>query len=244
MAPFSLDTLIGDIERQATSPLERLGAAVSTSDEAHAVCDDLVGRFVDDARRAGCSWSEIGGVLGVSKQAAQQRFHAPGAEPWPPAFREDAQRALARAGEHAQRLGHPYLGTEHVLLALVEQDDSLAGNVLADLEVTPAAVEQAIDRLAARASAAGRTIGVSGRVKRALDQARREGRRLGHRCPGAEHLLLVLAADEDGAASRILHELGVTSTRLRDALAARLGPDADELVSRLTRPRGRLRRRR
>ncbi len=244
MPPFSLETLIGDIERQATDPLERLGAALSTSDEAHAVCDDLVGRFVEDARRAGCSWSEIGGVLRVSKQAAQQRFHSLGTEPWPPGFREDAQRALARAGEHAQQLGHPYLGTEHVLLALVEQDDSLAGNVLADLDVTLEAVEQAIDRLEARGSASGRTIGVSGRVKRALDQARREGRRLGHRCPGAEHLLLVLAADEDSAASRILEGLGVTSTRLRDALAARLGPDADELVSRLTRPRGRLRRRR
>ena len=46
------------------------------------------------------------------------------------------------------------------------------------------------------------------------------------------------------AASRILHELGVTPARLRDALAARLGPDADEIVSRLTRRRGRLRRRR
>ena len=244
MAAFSLETLIGDIERQATGPLERLSAAVSTSDEAHAVCDDLVGRFVDDARRAGCSWTEIGGVLGVSKQAAQQRFHSPGDEPWPPDFREDAQRALARAGEHAQRLGHPYLGTAHVLLALAEQDDSLAGTVLADLEATPAAVEQAIDRLAARGSPSTGTIGVSGRVKRALYQARREGRRLGHRCPGAEHLLLVLAADEDGIASRVLLELGVTPARLRDALAARLGPDADELVSRLTRPRGRLRRRR
>ena len=105
--------------------------------------------------------------------------------------------------------------------------------MLADLGATPTAVEQAIDRLAARGSTSGGTIGVSGRVKRALDQARREGRRLGHRCPGAEHLLLVLAADEDGIASRVLHELGVTPTRLRDALAARLGPDADELVSRL-----------
>jgi Clp amino terminal domain, pathogenicity island component len=244
MQPLSLETLVRDVERQASGPLERLGAAVSTSDEIHAVCDDLVGRFVDEARRAGCSWTDIGGVLGVSKQAAQQRFPSVGAEAWPPGFREDAQRALAGAGEHARRFGHPYLGTEHVLLALTDQDDSLAGRVLADLDVTPRAVEQAIDALAARGTAPVGAIGVSGRVKRALDQARREGRRLGHRCPGAEHLLLVIAADENGAAARVLHGLGVTTTRLRDALAARLGPDVDELAARLTRSRRRVGRRR
>jgi hypothetical protein len=244
MRSLSLEALIEDVERQASSPLERLGAAVSTSDDLHATGDDLVLRFVEDARRGGCSWTEIGGVLGVSKQAAQQRFPSTGSGVWPGGFREDAQRALGVAGEHARRLGHPYLGTEHVLLALAEQTDSLAGHVLADLEVTPTAVERAIDGLAARGTSSADPIGVSGRVKRALEHARREGHRLGHRCPGAEHLLLVLSTDEDGAAARILAQLGVTSARLRDALAVRLGPDADELVARLTRPRGRLRRRR
>jgi hypothetical protein len=244
MRSFSLEALIEHVERQASGPLERLGTAVSTSDDLHAIGDDLVGRFVEDARRGGCSWAEIGGVLGVSKQAAQQRFPSAGAQVWPVGFREDAQRALAAAGEHARRLGHPYLGTEHVLLALAEQTDSLAGRVLADLEVTSATVERAIDGLAARGTPSAGPIGVSGRVKRALEHARQEGRRLGHRCPGAEHLLLVISTDEDGAAARILLGLGVPPARLREALAARLGPDAEELVARLIRPRGRLRRRR
>jgi hypothetical protein len=244
MQPLSLETLIEDVERQASGPLKRLGAAVSTSAEIHAICDDLVGRFVEDARREGCSWTEIGGVLGVSKQAAQQRFPSAGSEAWPVAFREDAQRALGTAGEHARRFGHPYLGTEHVLLALSEQTDSLAGHVLADLEITPAAIEKAINGLAVRGERATEPIGVSARVKRALEQARREGRRLGHRCPGAEHLLLVLSADEDVAAARILLGLGVTPARIRETLAARLGPDADDLAARLTAPRSRLRRRR
>jgi hypothetical protein len=244
MHSFSLEALIEDVEREASGPLARLGTAVSTSDDLHAIGDDLVGRFVEDARRGGCSWAEIGGVLGVSKQAAQQRFPSAGAQVWPVGFREDAQRALAAAGEHARRLGHPYLGTEHVLLALAEQADSLAGRVLADLGVTPAKVERAIDGLAARGSPLASGIGVSGRVKRALEHARREGRRLGHRCPGAEHLLLVLSTDDDGAAARILVGLGVPPARLRESLAARLGPDAEELVARLIRPRRRLRRRR
>jgi Clp amino terminal domain, pathogenicity island component len=244
MISLSLETLIAHVERRASEPLGRLSVAVSTSQELDAVGDVLIGRFVADARHAGCSWAEIGGALGVSKQAAHQRFPSAGAGPWPAAFCEDAQRALAAAGEHARRLGHAYLGTEHVLLALAEQHDSLAGRVLADLQVTPHAIEQQIDTLVARGAPSSGAIGVSGRVKRALEQARREGRRLGHRCPGAEHLLLVVAADSDAAAARILDRLEVTPTQLRDTLAARLGPDADELATRLTRSRPRLRRRR
>jgi hypothetical protein len=240
----TLEQLIADVERDAAEPLARLGAAVSVNDEIRGVGEDLVGRFVDRARAAGCSWSEIGGVLSVSKQAAQQRFSSPAAAAWPPSFREDAQRALAAAGEHARRLGHPYLGTEHVLLALAEQDDWLAGRVLADLDVTPSRVSHAIAALAGAGTPSVAPIGVSGRVKRALEQTRREGRRLGHRCPGGEHLLLVLAADADGAAARILSELGAPPARLRETLATRLGPDADELVARLMRPARGLRRRR
>lgn len=243
MQVLSVDVLALEIESQESDPLRRVRAAVSTSEDLHAVGDDLVGRFVAHARQEGCSWTQIGSVLGVSKQGAQQRypFFSAGS---PPAFREDARRALAAAGEHAQRLGHPYLGTEHVLLALAEQDDSLAGHVLGDLEVTPSSVEAGIDHRPGRAALSGTTVGMSGRVKRALDEARREGLRLGHRCPGSEHLLLVLAADADCAAAQILAELDVTPTRVRDALVARLGPDADELVAQLMRPRPRHRLRR
>ena len=243
MRGMSVEQLVADVEQGASEPLARLGAAVSTADELRVLGDDLIGRFVDDARAAGSSWTQIGEVLGVSKQAAQQRFPALGSHAWPPAFRADAQRALAAAGAHAQRFGHAYLGGEHVLLALSEQDDTLAGQVLADLDVAPEAVERAIAAIAVRGEPSRGPIGMSGRVKRALDQARREGRRLGHRCPGAEHLLLALHADADGAAARILGDLGVTPSRLHDALAARLGPDADELTARLRRPRSRLRRR-
>lgn len=55
-------------------PLDQLRAAVSLSVDLAARADELTGYFVDAARRAGCSWKEIGSVLGVSKQAAQQRF--------------------------------------------------------------------------------------------------------------------------------------------------------------------------
>jgi Clp amino terminal domain, pathogenicity island component len=244
MASFSLETLITDVEQRASEPLDRLRVAVSKSHELHALGDDLIGRFVSDARRAGCSWAEVGDALGVSKQAAHQRFPTTGAEAWPPAFREDAQRAMGAAAEHARRLGHDHLGTEHRLLALAEQADSLAGRVLGDLELTPGSIELQLDTLVARGNPSSGTVSVSARGKRALEQARRDARRLGQRCPGSEHLLIALAADTDGAAARILHELDVTAARLRDALAARLGPDAHELADLVTRRHTRLRRRR
>jgi hypothetical protein len=244
MQSLSLEVLVAGVEQDASEPLDRVRQAVSTSQELSALGDDLIGRFVADARRAGCSWAEVGRVLGVSKQAAHQRFPAAGAGPWPAAFREDAQRAMGAAAEHARRLGHASLGSEHVLLALAGQADSLAGRALGDLEVTPRAIECEIDALVARGAASHGTIGVSARVKRALEHARREARRLGHRCPGAEHLLLVLAADSDGAAAQILHRLEVTPAQLRDTLAVRLGPDAHEIADRLTGRHGRLRRRR
>src|SRR3954452_19794498 len=137
MASLSLETLITGVEQRASEPLHRLIVAVSTSRELHALGDDLIGRFVSEARRAGCSWAEVGDALGVTKQAAQQRFPAMGAEAWPPAFREDAQRTMGAAAEDARRLAHGRLGAEHMLLALAEQTDSLAGRVLCDLELTP-----------------------------------------------------------------------------------------------------------
>jgi hypothetical protein len=243
MQDASLERLTREIDAHALDPLARVSAAISASDHLRSVGDDLVGRFVEQARGDGCSWTQIGSALGVSKQAAQQRYPT-ARESWAPRFRDDAQRALVAAGAHAQQAGHPYLGTEHILLALAEQDDSLAGRVLGDLDVTPSAVERAIGTRTPGRTPSTTTIGLSPRVKRALEQARREGLRVGHRCPGAEHLLLVLMADADSAASRMLGDLGVTPTTLRDALVARLGPDADDLIERLARPHRRVRRRR
>src|SRR3954470_1163441 len=119
----TVDQLAQDVVARAASdePLMRLSAAVLTAEDVRDRADELLDRFVEAARAAGHSWTEIGGVLGVTKQAAQQRFVPPGAS--------DFAALLALAERHARSFGHHYIGTEHVLLALLE-DTGLAADAL------------------------------------------------------------------------------------------------------------------
>src|ERR1700694_2615658 len=72
--PVRLDDLIEAINKTHSDALERLSGAVIAADHLGDVADHLIGHFVDQARRSGASWTEIGRSMGVSKQAAQKRF--------------------------------------------------------------------------------------------------------------------------------------------------------------------------
>lgn len=76
--PLGIEDLVRSIrdELPSGSPLDHLHTAVELADQANALGDGLVGHFVEAARGEGCSWAQIGAELGVSKQAAQQRFVA------------------------------------------------------------------------------------------------------------------------------------------------------------------------
>jgi len=74
MEMMSLPTLVDAVRQSADSPLDRIATALMISEELTSSADDLIGHFVSDARQAGCSWTEIGHRIGVSKQAARQRF--------------------------------------------------------------------------------------------------------------------------------------------------------------------------
>src|ERR1700689_1667796 len=108
--------------------LTQLSQASKTVGDLEQVGDALLGHFVDQCRRSGHSWSEISGALGVSKQAAHKRFtfDAPSFE----RFTERARTALRQSEREAHRLGHGFVGTEHILLALAEVVDGLAARVL------------------------------------------------------------------------------------------------------------------
>src|SRR6476659_4763319 len=69
-----LDDLIDAIKKVHTDALDQLSDAVIAADHLGEVADHLIGHFVDQARRSGASWSDIGASMGVSKQAAQKRF--------------------------------------------------------------------------------------------------------------------------------------------------------------------------
>src|SRR3954454_10469503 len=100
-----VDQLAAIVDHRANGDtVAALGAAVEVADDVRGVAEELLDRYVAAARADGRSWSEIGAALGVSKQAAQQRFVSTPADPtaWPKDF-DEAARALVRAAQlHAR----------------------------------------------------------------------------------------------------------------------------------------------
>jgi hypothetical protein len=232
----SLDQLSAEIT--AGSPLERLSAARGLADKLRARGDELLDQFVVEARASGSSWSEIGGALGTSKQAAQQRFSAladPPAGHAPFGLTGSAAEVFMAAGEHARGLGHHYIGPEHLVLALAEQLDELGGRVLAELGVTPEAVRREVERrLGAGPVRPAGSLGVSPQTKRLLAHARSLARSLGHRCPRSEHILLAATSPKlDSRAAALLAECGADAVAVRDQLTRDLIREAPELADRL-----------
>jgi Clp amino terminal domain, pathogenicity island component len=242
---FDVDALSRLVDDRASSPaaLDRLGTAVAVVEELRSEGDRLLDRFVGEARRDGCSWTQIGETLGVSKQAAHQRFlpadEATGG--WPAHATDLVRRAVVTGQHEARAMGHNYLGTEHVLLGLLAERDGVAHHALAALGVEHAAVRARIEtRIGVGPPRQWDAAGVAPRLKRALELARSHARALGHRCMNTEHVLLALGDISDSVAAQILRDLGAPPDDVRRQLATMLGLDVDELRPR--RHRRRLRR--
>src|SRR5438270_11495144 len=115
-------------------------------------------------------------------------------------FTERARRVLVLAQEEARLLGHPVLGTEHVLLGLLHEGESVAAQALEELGVSLAEVRARAADLRPTDTAAPTSMPFTPRAKKVLEQALREALRLGHSHVGPEHLLLGLARSDDAAA--------------------------------------------
>jgi hypothetical protein len=230
-----------DADRVASS-LGRVEAAAVTATELRGLGDALLDRYVQAARADGRSWSEIGMALGVTKQAAHERFvDAPLA--WPHNFNEPARRVVARALGEARAFGHRYLGTEHVLLAL-SAEPGLARAALTELAIDERAVRRSIERIIGRGRTGDGTLGITPRTKRVFEAAVKEAKRVGsQRCADSEHLLLALAAS-DGVAREILTEHNAGDEAIREQLATLLEREAPELAAKLRAPKRRGVRRR
>ncbi|HET8536992.1 MAG TPA: Clp protease N-terminal domain-containing protein [Solirubrobacteraceae bacterium] len=239
---FNVDGLAALAEERAASPaaLDRLRAAVVVVEDVRAQGDELLDRFVAAARQERCSWSEIGEVLGVSKQAAHQRFlpveQAPGT--WPAHATDLVRQAVATGEREARAMGHNYLGTEHVLLGLLAQHDGIAAQALEALGVNRAGVVARIGVVIGTGPERTWTAAcVAPRLKRALEIARSYARSLGMRCMDTEHVLLALGDVEDSVAAQILRDLEAPPTAVREQLAGMLGIEPERLVARKQRRR-------
>src|SRR5438874_4725747 len=137
MAPGpTIQDLVREVQRDATEdqPLARLHAASTLTQEINETADATLGYFVDQARRAGHSWSEIGESLGVSKQAAQQRHLRAGGGLITnfERFTDRARRVVVASELAARNLGHGFIGTEHILLALFSEPEGVAAQLLSE----------------------------------------------------------------------------------------------------------------
>jgi hypothetical protein len=249
-ADASLSELVSAVERRepTADPLKRLAAAVDVAERLRSRADALADHFVGVARAAGCNWTEIGGVLGVSKQAAQQRFAIEPAREeagWPQGYDAAVREALATAVDEARRMGHHYITPDHVLVGLLEQTEEMAARVLTDLGVSLEDIRTAVaEQIGAAPPRPSGSLGMAPQTKHILELGRTLARRLGHRCGRTEHLLLALVAPAiDADVARLLADRGANAAAVRDRLAATLEVQAPELAARL-RPRRRRRLRR
>jgi Clp amino terminal domain, pathogenicity island component len=244
-APVRLDDLITYVKSQDGTALDHVSAAMRVSEHVGEVADHLIGHFVDQARRAGASWTEIGQSMGVTKQAAQKRF-VPKAAEWPvpgdeagwqaalaEAFRAHpfsrftlrAKQSISAAAEEARERRHDRVIPEHIALGLLHEPEGLAAKAIEALGVP---LDSARDALVAALPSANVDEPVSGRIpftpgaKKTMELAVRAALKLGHNYIGTEHLLIGVLEDEAAAGSGTLTGLGVTRAQVEQWLVAEL----------------------
>jgi ATP-dependent Clp protease ATP-binding subunit ClpC len=138
-------------------------------------------------------------------------------------FTERARRAVVLAQDEARTLEHNYIGTEHILLGLLREEEGLAARALHALEVTIEQVRADLERIIGRGTeVTPGEIPLTPRAKRVLGHAVGEADALGHGFVGTEHVLLGLLREEDGVAAQILRDSGAPVETVRDRLLAML----------------------
>ena len=138
-------------------------------------------------------------------------------------FTERARQVVVLAQEEARALKHNYIGTEHILLGLLREEEGIAARVLESLRVTLEDVRAQVAEIIGQGDelAIGQ-IPFTPRAKKVLELSLREAISLGHNWIGTEHVLLGLVREREGVASRILLDLGVTADAVRDAVIRQL----------------------
>ncbi|MFG1697116.1 Clp protease N-terminal domain-containing protein [Nonomuraea sp. NPDC049309] len=203
-------------------PLALLQEAVTYAALTGAAADAMVDHYVQAAREAGLSWTEIGDRLGISKQAARQRY-APrleitGGPSTKPAALDPRLAECLRTAQDTADAEDSAPGTQHLLLGLLQV--GLAAGVLDRLGVTHEKVLQAAARLLhPRESGDGTRIVGDGEANDAVLCARRFAAARGQNLARTEHLLFVLATDPGCSAHRILDVLGVQAAQIKKELS-------------------------
>lgn len=230
--PVPLDNLIAYVKtlHPDDGPLANVSDAFAVSTQLDEQADALIGYFVDQARKSGLPWSQIGGAMGVSKQAAQKRFvPTRAADLFPKSakpfsrFTDRAARVLAAAG----KLAAPGpVGDAHLAAALLTEPDGLAAKAVAAAGVTPEQLYAAIGAGPAQPVAKAGTaelldVILDESAKEALKGALKSALRLGHNNIGTEHLLLGLLS-RGGPVADAFTTLGLPPERAEELITAEI----------------------
>ena len=217
--PVRLDDLIEAITKVHSDPLNQLSDAVMVAEHLGEVAEHLIGHFVDQARRSGASWTQIGQSMGVTKQAAQKRF-VPKYHGGPQdldstdefsRFSPRARNAVVAAQNEAHAAGNDQIRPEHLVLALLTDADALAAKAIVAQGVSLKTVRQAATAaLPPAADEVPALIPFGPQAKKALELTFREALQMGHNYIGTEHILLALLELENGTG--VLTGLGLDKT--------------------------------
>jgi hypothetical protein len=233
-ASIRLDDLIEAIKKVHHEPLDQLTDAMIAADHLGDVADHLIGHFVDQARRSGASWTEIGQAMGVTKQAARKRFQPKdlgSPSDLDPAqgfgrFTPRARNVVMAAHEEAKAAGNDEVGPVHLVLGLLRDPGAVAGQVIVEQGVSlddvrqraTAALPPAVDE-----SEVPEVVPYDLEARKALELTFREALRLGHNYIGTEHILLALLELEDGDDGEgLLTGLGLDKAATYSKIAAAL----------------------
>ena len=205
--PVRLDDLIEAIKKSHTDALDQLSDAVIAADHLGDIADHLIGHFVDQARRSGASWTDIGTSMGVTKQAVQKRFVTKDAqdlndEQGFSRFTPRARNVIVVAQNEARNAESDHIAPAHLILGLLAEPQSLGVMALQEQKISLDAVRDAATAaLPPKSDAIPALIPFDADSKKALTLTFREALRLGHNYVGTEHILLSLLELENGSGS-------------------------------------------
>jgi len=199
-----LDELIAAIKKVHAEPLEQLQDAVIAADHLGEVADHLIGHFVDQARRSGASWTDIGKSMGVTRQAAQKRFVPKESTDLDPnqgfgRYTPRARNVVMAAHNEAIAARNTEGRPEHLILGLLAEPDGLAAKAITAQGILLDTVRQAATAaLPPAAEEVPELVPYGSDAKKVLELTFREALRLGHNYIGTEHILLALLEFENG----------------------------------------------
>ncbi|MER6945625.1 Clp protease N-terminal domain-containing protein [Nonomuraea sp. NPDC000554] len=236
-----LDDLINAIRsRHDGDPLGELSDAVTLGEHLGEVADHLIGHFVDRARHAGASWTDIGRSMGVTKQAAQKRFVpkeggslADDLSTYT-RYTQRARNVVVQSQEEARGSGHDHIGVGHLVLGLLHEPEALAAKTMVTLGAPLESVRTAVTAtLGPPSESVPNLLPFAAQSRKVLELTLREALRLGHNFVGTEHLLLAVLSLDDSPVADALAGLGVTKepaereikSMLHAILQAREGKD-------------------